>query len=158
MKDVMAVNGNMLLKMLEPVLRPGSPLTPGGVARQARQPVEQQSFESLLAGQVESQQQQTVIAGGSGQNTNVADALEAITDAGQSQNPSRSQSQNQSAGPLGELARFDQIQNSSLRSLMSSQRKQQDVTQPNAAAGQPAADTPAGHGAGDSLAQFLNDV
>src|SRR5690606_6525247 len=107
----MTVNGHMPLKMLEPAIRPGMP---AGPASQGNKPIEQQSFESLLAGKlattssVEPEQQQE------DQSLQVS----AKTSASQS--------------PLGQLARIDQIENNSLRSLMGRQGQIQQDTHENA--------------------------
>lgn len=108
----MTVDGHMLLKMLEPVIRPGSSSLPsGGVARQGNLPLEQQSFEHLLAGQMKASP--AVVPSGI-----ETDAAEAVGDTKNSKADSTGHSQGH--GPLGQLARIDQIENNSLRSLMSS--------------------------------------
>ena len=90
----MGVDGHMLLRMLEPAIRPG-PAT--DAARQPSLPLEQQSFESLLAQRL------------------------AADDKGQAGETSAA-SPSPVAGPLGQLARVDQIENASLMKLISQQR------------------------------------
>lgn len=110
----MTIDGHMLLKMLEPAIRPGASSSTSGsgsVSRQGNLPLEQQSFEHLLASQLQNKQgaqggsQVASITATAGQEA-TAKAGEVTRSAGH--------------GPLGQLARFDQVENNSLRSLMSS--------------------------------------
>jgi len=91
----MGVDGHMLLKMLEPAIRPG-PM--GGSDRPARLPVEQQSFEELLS------QRMTPVIEADDTDASAADGKAASASKG--------------SGPLGQLARVDQIENASLRDLI----------------------------------------
>ena len=130
----MTVDGHILLKMLEPALRPGSMGSSGNVGkagqtgqagqagevRPGTQPLEQQSFESLLAGQLEANSQQAAATDAAtdmvSQTSEAADTQAA--DSGERHKTGHA------AGPLGQLARIDQIENTSLRSLMSSTAEQ----------------------------------
>lgn len=114
----MTVDGHILLKMLEPAIRPGSTGSSGssgqvgnsGQVRPGTQPLEQQSFESLLAGQLQA----------GSQTKDSPSATEQVDDAANSQAAQRSRNGYSSQGPLGQLARVDLIENVSLRNLMSS--------------------------------------
>jgi len=135
----MTVDGHMLLRMLEPALRPGSAGSTGNVGkagqpgqagevRPGTQPLEQQSFESLLAGQLQANDASM------SQTQSAAQAVETNGEVAGAQAASLSGSQKlgHGHGPLGQLARIDQIENTSLRSLMSqaaSQKAGNEVTQ-----------------------------
>lgn len=84
-------SGSDLLRMLEPAVRPVSTPESGGGGKPRHVPIEQQSFEALLAE-----------AQGMG-----GDAPEAGPEA-----------ERKSAGPLGPLARVDAIENVSLRAMI----------------------------------------
>ncbi len=94
----MGVDGHMLLKMLEPAIRPGGL---GGVERPPNRPLEQQSFEELLSQRMTPEAETDDTPGRSSQD--------AAADASTKQ------------GPLGQLARVDQIENASLRDLIARQ-------------------------------------
>lgn len=92
-----------LLRMLEPVVRPVP--TTGPAADPRRLPLEQQSFESLLA------------------RAQAADESAHAADAGDASSLAK-------PGPLGPLAEVDAIQNASLRTLLQQIRATASTAQP----------------------------
>jgi hypothetical protein len=85
-----------LLRMLEPAVRPVGP----GRCTTPRQPVESQSFESLL----QEAKQTDAEAGPADADTNADAAVKSDSPRG--------------PGPLSELSRLDAIENSALRQLL----------------------------------------
>ena len=94
----MTADSRMLLKMLEPVVRPGQT---GGPVRQPVVPLEQQSFESLLGS----------LQADAASSDQLVQGAQATWD------------KPKPASPLSDLARVDQIQNVSLRNLIASAGK-----------------------------------
>lgn len=103
--------GHILLKMLEPAVRPGQVGSPS--ARPTPLPMEQQSFESLLASRMTPQ-----------------GVLDEPGDVATGDETTRQ------AGPLGPLAGMGQIENASLRELIArhaqaGEQRQQAGPQPD---------------------------
>ncbi|MCC7145076.1 MAG: hypothetical protein IT443_01375 [Phycisphaeraceae bacterium] len=107
-------DSSLLLRMLEPAVRPtGSPAPsprqlPGVSAQELASPIEQRSFDSLLA---EARYQSSAVSGGTGGGAGGDAALSAQGDF------SEAAAKSPQASPLADLSSFNSIENPSVRNL-----------------------------------------